>query len=136
MNDDEVRMAERELIDRLYDEAMAAQEEAALNDVLNERGAALTLPEDRPVRIRVTPCGVKLAFFHASRPMVPYKLTIPHEQWAQMVRLITYPPPGVQGFEAFVGFTEEALALHRIDAVEADVPSFPAEPEESPAPGE
>ena len=49
----------------------------------------------------------------------PFKLTISREQWAQMVRLIAYPPPGVRGFEAYVGFSPEALALHRIDAVEA-----------------
>jgi hypothetical protein len=35
-----------------------------------------------------------------------------------MVELIAYPPPGVKGFEAYVGFTPEALALHCIDAVE------------------
>ncbi|MEI9894266.1 MAG: hypothetical protein WDN28_10370 [Chthoniobacter sp.] len=70
------------------------------------------------MRIRVTPYGVKLAFFHGWKSIPPFKLTIPHEQWAQMVQLISYPPPGVQGFEAFVGFTPEALALHRIDAVE------------------
>jgi hypothetical protein len=83
-----------------------------------ESGSAWTLPEDRPVRIRVTPFGIKLAFFHSSRPLAPFKLTIPHEQWAQMVELITYQPPGVQGFEAYVGFTPESLALHRIDAQE------------------
>jgi len=86
-------------------------------DPLCERGPAMTPSEDRPVRIRLTPYGVKLAFFHGSRSMPPFKLTIPHEQWAQMVQLITHPPPGVQGFEVFVGFTPEALALHRIDAV-------------------
>lgn len=75
-------------------------------------------PDDRPVRIRLTPHGVKLAFFHGSRPLPPFKLTIPHEQWAQMVQLIAYPPPGVAGFEAYVGFSPEALALHCIDAVE------------------
>ena len=77
-----------------------------------------TSPADRPVRIRLTPHGVKLAFFHGSRPLPPFKLTISHEQWAQMVELIAYPPPGVAGFEAYVGFSPEALALHRIDAVE------------------
>jgi hypothetical protein len=77
-----------------------------------------TLSEDRPVRIRLTPHGVKLAFFHAARALPPFKLTISHEQWAQMVELIAYPPPGVKGFEAYVGFTPEALALHCIDAVE------------------
>jgi hypothetical protein len=86
-----------------------------------ESGSAWTPPEDRPVRIRVTPFGIKLAFFHSSRPLAPFKLTIPHEQWAQMVELITYQPPGVQGFEAYVGFTPECLALHRIDALEAGV---------------
>jgi hypothetical protein len=77
-----------------------------------------TMPGDRPVRIRITPHGVKLAFFHNARPLPPFKLTIPHEQWLQMVELIACPPPGVKGFEAYVGFTPEALALHRIDAVE------------------
>jgi hypothetical protein len=75
------------------------------------------------VRVRVTPFGIKLAFFHASRPLPPFKLTIPHEQWQQLVQLVTYPPPGVQGFEAFLGFTPECLALHRIDAVEASAAS-------------
>lgn len=78
-----------------------------------------TPPDDRPVRIRLTPHGVKLAFFHGTRALPPFKLTIPHEQWAQMVALIAYPPPGVERFEAYVGFTPEALALHCIDAVEA-----------------
>ncbi|MEP6672856.1 MAG: hypothetical protein ABJF10_27075 [Chthoniobacter sp.] len=86
-------------------------------DGLNDPRPAGIAPEDRPVRIRVTPQGVKLAFFHGSRSMPPFKLTIPYAQWAQMVQLIAYPPPGVEGFEAFVGFTPEALALHRIDAV-------------------
>jgi len=77
------------------------------------------LPTDRPVRIRITPHGIKLAFFHGSRPLPPFKLTIPHDQWAQMMQLTTYPPPGVAGFEAYIGFTPESLALHCIDAVEA-----------------
>ena len=84
-----------------------------------EIGNAMTAPEDRPVRIRITPFGIKLAFFHGSRPLPPFKLTIPHEQWTQMVQLTSYPPPGVEDFEAYVGFTPEALAVHRIDAVEA-----------------
>lgn len=81
------------------------------------------LPGDRPVRIRITPHGIKLAFFHGARPLPPFKLTIPHDQWAQMVHLIAYPPPGIAGFEAYVGFTPESLALHRIDAVEAGTQS-------------
>lgn len=89
-----------------------------IGEECEERGAASTLPDDRPVRIRLTPHGVKLAFFHQARALPPFKLTIPHEQWAQMVELIAYPPPGVKGFEAYVGFTPEALALHCIDAVE------------------
>ena len=84
-----------------------------------DKGPAVTLPEDRPVRIRLTAHGVKLAFFHGSRALPPFKLTIPRAQWAQIVDIVAFPPPGVQGFEAFVGFTPESLALHRIDAVEA-----------------
>src|SRR5258708_40231885 len=94
-------------------------EETEMPHELREKEPPWTPPEERPVRIRITPCGVKLAFYHASRPLAPFKLTIPREQWEQMVRLIAYPPPGVQGFEAFVGFTPEALTRHRIDAVTA-----------------
>jgi hypothetical protein len=91
--------------------------EVSPGEVRQEKGEASLPLEERPVRIRVTPWGVKLAFFHGSRALPPFKFSIPHEQWEQMVRLVAYPPPGLPGFEAFVGFTPEALALHRIDAV-------------------
>ncbi|MDR3404970.1 MAG: hypothetical protein P4L99_20875 [Chthoniobacter sp.] len=112
-----------EELDLIEDRSVAAEypttELPPAEDPLHGKGPAMTPPEDRPVRIRITPQGIKLAFFHGSRSMPPFKLTIPYAQWAQMAQLITYPPPGVQGFEAFVGFTPEALALHQIDAVEA-----------------
>lgn len=114
-----------EELDLIEGQAVAAEYEypttelPSAEDPLDGKSVAATPPEDRPVRIRITPHGIKLAFFHGSRSMPPFKLTIPHEQWAQMVALIAYPPPGVRGFEAFVGFTPEALALHQIDAVEA-----------------
>ena len=109
--------------DRLRWARTPNEDDARTNDGWNGTDAAASPPEDRPVRIRVTPCGIKLAFFHASRALPPYKLTIPHEQWAQMVQLIERTAPRVPGFEAFVGFTPELLAFHQIDAVEVEIES-------------
>jgi hypothetical protein len=112
---------EKELPEAPCETALAGLEEGVgempAGEMRNERGAALTPPEERPMRIRVTPFAVKLAFFHASRALPPFKFTIPHEQWQQLVQLTAYPPPGLPSFEAFVGFTPEALALHGIEAV-------------------
>ena len=99
----------------------AGDEDTLTTGMLDDEGPAAAPLGDRPVRIRVTPCGIKLAFFHASRPLPPFKLTIPHEQWAQMVQLIAETAPRVPGFEAFVGFTPQSLALHGIDAVEVQM---------------
>lgn len=111
------------LSDQLRLAQTTSDEDALATGMLNDEGPAAALPDDRPVRIRVTPCGIKLAFFHASRPLPPFKLTIPHEQWAQMVQLIAETAPRLPSFEAFVGFTPESLALHGIDAVEVELGS-------------
>jgi hypothetical protein len=109
------------LADRLRWARATDEEDALTNGGWSVNGAVVTPPEDRPVRIRITLCGIKLAFYHASRPLPPFKLTIPHGQWAKMVELIEKTAPRVSGFEAFVGFTSESLALHQIDAVEAEL---------------
>jgi hypothetical protein len=109
------------LADRLRWAQAADGEDAQAIGGWSVNGPAVTPPEDRPVRIRVTLCGIKLAFYSASRPLPPFKLTIPHAQWAQMVELIAKTAPRAPGFEAFVGFTPESLALHQIDAVEAEL---------------
>ena len=77
--------------------------------------------EDHPVGICITPDGIKLTFFHASRPVPPFQFTIPHTQWAQMVQLIAETAPHMPCFEAFVGFTPASLALHQIEAVEVEM---------------
>lgn len=112
-----------EKMDSMCETEIAAQNaspEPASTDVAQQHHREAVLPaEDQPVRVRLTPWGVELTFFHASRAVPPFTLMIPRGQWEQMARLIAYPPPGVRDFEAFVGFTQETLALHGIDAVEA-----------------
>jgi hypothetical protein len=91
--------------------------------------------EEKPVRIRVTPYGIKLAFFHRTEVRRPLKVSIPFEQWQQMSTVISDVDAG-QRFEGFFGFTPETLALHRIDAVPLPEPApladTPPEPETTP----
>ena len=115
-----------EEIERIHDEALARQYAATqlpvTGDALSQNAGVEIPPEDCPVHLRATPESIELAFFDASRPLPPFKLVMPREQWKQMVRLIAETAAGVPGFEAFVGFTPESLALHGIEAVEWAMP--------------
>ena len=80
--------------------------------------AALPL-EELPMHLLITPQGIELSFYETTSERLPYKVNIPREQWNQMVDLVAMFASRVDRFEAYVGFTEQSLALHRIDAVEA-----------------
>ncbi len=85
-------------------------------------------PEDRPLRIRLTEHGIKLAFYHRAQPLPPFKVSIPLEQWEQLLALLFGLAPDVADFEAYLGFTPETLALHRIDAEELHETLTPFQP--------
>lgn len=86
----------------------------------NEKGPAITPPDEKPIRLKVTPYGVKLAFFHSTKSIRPMKVAIPLEQWRLMNQLVE-----IRARIALIGFTPETLALHEIDAVEVPLPPAP-----------
>jgi hypothetical protein len=86
--------------------------------------AALDLSpcEDRPLHVRITPHGVKLQFFHSSRALPPFRINLPFEEFAQLITVVSdVRHHRLPGQEAYLGFSEQLLALHQIDAVEVPV---------------
>ena len=83
-------------------------------------GPAMLPPEERPLHLRVTQQGVKLRFFHTTKAIPPFKINLPIEQWEQIVQLVAATKRDTPEWEGYVGFNEQLLALHRIDAVPAE----------------
>ena len=92
---------------------------------------ALTLPEEtagaeqtarglfppaaQPLRLRVNPAGVKLAFYHRNRALLPVKVKLNKAQFAQLEALVA-GAGSEEWAEYYLGFDEGTLALHGIAA--------------------
>jgi len=83
-------------------------------------------PEDRPLRVRITRFGVKLQFYHPAKPIPPFKINVPLEQWRQLIDVVRAAEAGGGPGEVLLGFSEQTLALHRIEAVEAAAVETPS----------
>ena len=68
-------------------------------------------PRARHAELRET------ALLHTTKAIPPFKINVPLEQWEQLVQIIAASQPGTPLCEAYLGFNEQLLALHRIDAV-------------------
>lgn len=92
--------------------------EVFTDETAPQRGPAQMEAQAQPMRVRMTRVGsVKLAFYHPTRALPAFRVTISHDQWKQIAETLAKLPAGVQDFQAFFGFNDEQLALHRIEAV-------------------
>lgn len=71
----------------------------------------MSASEDQPIKIGVTPTKTILLMYHRARPLKPFVVSMPREEFLALIAFFQSVPAHCRS-EGFIGFTPEQIALH------------------------